>query len=164
MIKSKLTFLIMINSVMNVREELVKIWPIALGIARKRTRNPEMAEDVVMEAFAKILAANTTFEDEKHLRLYMGRTVKNVIIDNYRKDKLYSHTEVPDVADPFPGGSTYELQQIFEKLSKDCQEILELFGLGHSYKKIAKKLEIPIGTVMSRMARCRKNFTILYNG
>ena len=149
---------------MNVREELVKIWPQAHGFALKKTRDPDIAEDVVMEAFAKIIALDRTFDNKKHLLGYMILTVRSTVVDYYRKNNRYSDEEVPDVADPFPGGSTYELQQIFEKLSKDCREILELFGLGHNYKKIAKKLEIPIGTVMSRMARCRKNLTILYNG
>jgi DNA-directed RNA polymerase specialized sigma24 family protein len=40
-------------------------------------------------------------------------------------------------------------------LGSKCKEILVLFGIGSSYKEIASLLDVKIGTVMSRMARCR---------
>ena len=54
--------------------------------------------------------------------------------------------------------SSLERRDLVRALSatgKDCLEILTLFGVGSSYKEISEQLDTAIGTVMSRMARCR---------
>jgi DNA-directed RNA polymerase specialized sigma24 family protein len=47
-------------------------------------------------------------------------------------------------------------------MGKTCQDILLLAGNEYTYKEMAEELLIPIGTVMSRLSRCRKQFRKMY--
>lgn len=143
---------------MDLREELVDLYPKLERFALSRTRDQAVAEDCAMEAVTKILAANPEFESRSHLTGYAITTVKRQIIDRGRAAARFSDEEVPDIEDASSAASTIAVTQALEKLGEDCQKILELFGLGFKYKEISENLNIAMGTVMSRMARCRSEF------
>jgi len=58
--------------------------------------------------------------------------------------------------------SKKRIYSTLQKMDKKCQDILLLLGREYPYKEIAKQLSIPIGTVMSRLSRCRSQFKKLY--
>ena len=143
---------------MDLREELVNLYPKLENYAFSQTRDRSAAEDCAMESITKILSANPEFESQSHLTGYAITTVKRQIIDRSRVASRISGEEIPDVEDTSPSGSIMDVTRALEKLGGECQKILELFGTGHKYKEIGDKLNIAIGTVMSRMARCRSEF------
>ncbi len=56
-----------------------------------------------------------------------------------------------------------KVNSTLQKMGKTCQDILLLAGNEYTYKEMAEELLIPIGTVMSRLSRCRKQFRKMYS-
>ena len=155
---------------MELGDTLVKLYPKLLRYALSLTRNKETAEDLVMDVVTRLLERADQFEDDMNIESYAIRSVKNRFIDNrrYQIRMVTESSMSSDEANFFDGiaderaelatTSTLERRDLARALSAtgtDCLEILTLFGVGSSYKEIAEHLDKAIGTVMSRMARCR---------
>ena len=155
---------------MELGDTLVKLYPKLLRYALSLTRNKESAEDLVMDVVTRLLERADQFEDDMNIESYAIRSVKNRFIDNrrYQIRMVTESSMSSDEANFFDGiaderaelatTSTLERRDLARALSAtgtDCLEILTLFGVGSSYKEIAEHLDKAIGTVMSRMARCR---------
>jgi RNA polymerase sigma-70 factor (ECF subfamily) len=149
--------------------------------ALRLTRNPSDAEDLVQETYLKAYRAFGTFEAGTNLRAWLYRILTNTFINTYRaKKRRPDETELDEVEDLYLyrrlGGleaasasrsAEDELVDWFsEQEVKDAVEALpEQFRMavlladveGFSYKEIASILDIPIGTVMSRLHRGRKS-------
>jgi len=153
--------------------------PQLYSAALRMTRNPADAEDLVQETFLKAYRAYHTFEEGTNLRAWLYRILTNTFINKYRRDRRRpSEVELGDVEDAYlyrrigaetgEGGRSAEdhvLEGLVEGDIKNAiEELPEAFRLpviladieGFSYKEIADILDIPIGTVMSRLHRGRK--------
>jgi RNA polymerase sigma-70 factor (ECF subfamily) len=148
--------------------------------ALRMTRNPADAEDLVQETYLKAYRGFGGFEQGTNLKAWLYRILTNTFINSYRaKKRRPDETELEEVEDLYLyrrlGGleaatvgrsAEDELMDWFtEDEVKDAVEALpEQFRLavlladveGFSYKEIAEILDIPIGTVMSRLHRGRK--------
>lgn len=144
----------------------------------RMTRNGADAEDLVQETYLRAYRSYATFTDGTNLRAWLFRILTNTFINSYRaKQRRVQETELNDVEDLYlyrhiSGGdlaSRSAEDTLFELFTddevKDALEALpESFRLpvlladveDFSYKEIAEMLEIPIGTVMSRLHRGRK--------
>jgi RNA polymerase sigma-70 factor (ECF subfamily) len=148
--------------------------------ALRLTRNPSDAEDLVQETYLKAYRGFGGFQEGTNLRAWLYRILTNTFINTYRsKKRRPDETELDDVEDLYLyrklGGleaatvgrsAEDELMDWFTDAEvKDAVEALpEQFRMavlladveGFSYKEIAEILDIPIGTVMSRLHRGRK--------
>jgi RNA polymerase sigma-70 factor (ECF subfamily) len=148
--------------------------------AMRMTRNPADAEDLVQETYLKAYRAYHTFTEGTNLKAWLYRILTNTYINKYRKDSrrpnevdlgtvedLYLYRRIGSEASVEASRTTEErvLDGLVESDIKEAVEDLpETFRLpvlladleGFSYKEIAKILDIPIGTVMSRLHRGRK--------
>jgi RNA polymerase sigma-70 factor, ECF subfamily len=148
--------------------------------ALRMTRNPADAEDLVQETYLKAYRAFATFQEGTNLKAWLYKILTNTFINSYRsKKRRPEQTELDDVEDLYlyrrlggleaalAGRSAEEevMEHFTESDVKDAVESLpEQFRLavlladveGFSYKEIAEILDIPIGTVMSRLHRGRK--------
>ena len=148
--------------------------------ALRMTRNAADAEDLVQETYLKAYRAYDRFEAGTNLKAWMYRILTNTYINSYRKkQRRPDETELDDVEDLYlyrrVGGlegsilgrsAEDELMDLFgEAEVKDALESLpDHYRLpvlladveGFAYKEIAEILDIPIGTVMSRLHRGRK--------
>lgn len=148
--------------------------------AMRMTRNPADAEDLVQETFVRAYRGFPSFQDGTNLRAWLYRILTNTFINTYRaKQRRPEQTDLDDVEDLYLykrlGGleaaslgrsAEDELMDMFTETEvKDAIEALpEQFRMavlladveGFSYKEIAEILDIPIGTVMSRLHRGRK--------
>lgn len=149
---------------MDLRQELLIIYPKLLKFAIARTRDGDFGEELVLETCKRILEKEKSLDDDVNLTAYGITVIKNLIYDRGRVSQRESDDEVPEIADRATPGDRYEIQQALEQLGEDCQKILEFFGLGYSYKEISKLLDLKIGTVMSRMSRCRSQFQLALEG
>jgi RNA polymerase sigma-70 factor (ECF subfamily) len=148
--------------------------------ALRMTRNPADAEDLVQETYLKAYRAFNTFQEGTNLKAWLYKILTNTFINSYRsKKRRPEQTELDDVEDLYlyrrlggleaatAGRSAEEqvLEHFTEADVKTAVESLpEQFRMavlladveGFSYKEIAEILDVPIGTVMSRLHRGRK--------
>ena len=148
--------------------------------ALRMTRNPADAEDLVQETYLKAYRAFGTFKEGTNLKAWLYRILTNTYINSYRaRRRRPEQTDLDEVEDLYlyrrlggleaanAGRSAEEqvLEHFTEGDVKDAVEALpEQFRMavlladveGFSYREIADILDVPIGTVMSRLHRGRK--------
>jgi len=147
------------------------------GAALRMTKNPESAEDLVQETFAKAFMSFHQFTEGTNLRAWLYRILTTTFINIYRKEQrqpLISDGEIEEwqiaeaathTSDQGKSAEVEALEQLPDSDIKIAlQELPEEFRLavyfadveGFSYKEVAEILGIPPGTVMSRLHRGRK--------
>ena len=146
--------------------------------ALRLTRNTADAEDLVQEAYLRAYRGYESFSEGTNLRAWLFRILTNAHINRYRsKKRRVEETEFDDVEDFYlyrklhdPGAlgrsAEDELMGLFgegevvaavEALPEAYRVAVLLADVeGFAYKEIAEILDIPIGTVMSRLHRGRK--------
>nr|WP_304608291.1 sigma-70 family RNA polymerase sigma factor [Iamia sp. SCSIO 61187] len=147
--------------------------------ALRMTRNPSDAEDLVQETYLKAYRGYGGFTEGTNLKAWLYRILTNTYINIYRaKQRRPDETELDESEDPYLyqrlGGleaaqvgrsAEDELMDWFTEaeIKTAVEELPEQFRMavlladveGFSYKEIAEILDIPIGTVMSRLHRGR---------
>jgi RNA polymerase sigma-70 factor, ECF subfamily len=148
--------------------------------ALRMTRNPSDAEDLVQETYLKGYRGFGGFEQGTNLKAWLFRILTNTFINQYRaKQRRPDETELDDVEDfvlyKRLGGleavqasrsAEDELMDLFSEteVKEALEDLPDAFRMaviladieGFSYKEIAEILDVPIGTVMSRLHRGRK--------
>jgi len=159
-------------------EDTEALMPALYSHAMRLTRNPADAEDLVQETYLKAFRGYESFKPGTNLRAWMFRILTNSQINRYRaKQRRPEETELDDVGDMYlyrklasPGqlgrSAEDELMDLFseaevvaalDSLSENYRAAVLLADVeGFAYKEIAEMLDIPIGTVMSRLHRGRK--------
>lgn len=142
-------------------------------VARRLTRNQDQAADLVQETFLRALRGRDTFDFQEHgIRPWLVRIMQNLHFSRSDREKRQpvSLENAPleaagkegsrETSAPSPvgwDGMDERLVRALHDLPGDYQSVLLLWAVEEfSYKEIAESLEIPIGTVMSRLYRARQ--------
>jgi RNA polymerase sigma-70 factor, ECF subfamily len=149
-----------------VRSQMVKILPRLRQFARSLMGDADSSEDLVQETYARALAHLDQWQPGMRLDSWMVRIAQNLWTDNRRTER--SHGEIVDIEVigdllSLDGLVIAENRIVLEKLTKeiaqltlDQRNVISLVcGFGMSYKETGKMLNLPEGTVMSRLARAR---------
>jgi RNA polymerase sigma factor (sigma-70 family) len=146
----------------------------AYNLARWLTRNEHDAEDIVQEAFLRAFRSFGTFEGGRDARAWLLTIVRNSCHTWYRQTRSHETSVEWDI-DSQPATATWSdpeailvknansklIRQAMDQLPFEYREILILRELEElSYKEISQIVEIPLGTVMSRLSRARKELYI----
>ena len=130
-------------------------------------RNREDALDVAQEATLRVLGSLSRFDADRPLRPWLLRITRNLVHDRWRRSR--NRTDVPlseeilaepDSVDPEKRLERLERQRLVWRelaaLPEDAREIVVLRDYRDlSYAEIAEVLDVPLGTVMSRLHRAR---------
>jgi RNA polymerase sigma-70 factor, ECF subfamily len=161
-------------------DQTMELMPSLYAAAMRMTRNPADAEDLVQETYLRAYRGFGGFEQGTNLKAWLYRILTNTYINTYRaKKRRPEETELDEVEDLYLyrriGGleaamagrsaedelldrfTDVEVKQAIEALPENFRMAVLLADVeGFSYKEIAEILDIPIGTVMSRLHRGRK--------
>jgi RNA polymerase sigma-70 factor (ECF subfamily) len=158
--------------------DVLPLLPSLYGAAMRMTRNPTDAEDLVQDTYLRAYRGFSGFKEGTNLKAWLYRILTNNFINTYRKRQREPQTvDGPEDMDEWYlydrlGGRSVEasaenevLDQIpdadvkaaLESLSENFRLAVLLADVeGFSYKEIAEIMDVPIGTVMSRLHRGRK--------
>lgn len=145
-------------------EQFRELQPAAHRFARSILHQASDAEDSVHNAVVKALAAFEGYDPSRPFKAWFFKILKNCCLDRLRQRKreehrLYQATPVSDQADTTSVVIAEEVQRSLAKLSAIHQEILRLrYYDDMSYRDMADYLDIPNGTVMSRLHAARLAF------
>lgn len=121
-------------------------------------KNKSDAEDVVQNAFMKLLKTDTEFVDDEHIRKWLVKVAVNEC-KNISKSFWYRNITSFDELDKEPEYTQSDEKELFEevmKLPKKYSVVLHLYYYeGYSVKEIAQTLEISESNVQTRLMRAR---------
>lgn len=150
------------------KRELLETIPPLRRFCFSLTGSYAEADDLLQMTLERALEKWQSFEAGTELQRWLYRVCRNIWIDEVRSNKRRGSSEsldeLEDFEDPASGEDPIissvtvdEVAQAMESLSESQRTILYLVGVdGCSYKEAAELLDLPIGTVMSRLARARK--------
>ena len=156
-------------------EEALALADQVYSVARHLAGSREEAEDLVQETYARAFRSWRSFQPGTNLRAWLLRILTNLNIDRGRRQQRAPHMQALEANDYFlydklaqNDGATDE-ERVVERLSQDdivsalsavphdFRDVIVLVDIGDfSYQDAAQILDIPIGTVMSRLHRGRR--------
>lgn len=117
------------------------------------------AEDVFQEVFARVYARLDSLRSDEAIRPWIGQLARRLCLD-----KIAAEQRLQPVAEVVPAGIEASLADIDEafavrealtRLSEPCREMLDrFFARDESYRTIGEELQLPAGTIASRISRC----------
>jgi len=127
-------------------------------VVRVYRLEPHDAEDVFQEVFVRVFERLETLRDGEALRPWIAQTARNCAVDALRR----AGREVPvgDLPEAGDDGlarldDALTVHGALDRLSPECHEILDrFFCRDESYRTIGSELDLPAGTIASRIARC----------
>jgi RNA polymerase sigma-70 factor (ECF subfamily) len=161
-------------------DQAMQHMPALYTAALRITRNPADAEDLVQETFLKAYRAFDRYEQGTNLKAWLYKILTNTFINSYRAAKRRPEkADVEDVEDLYlyhrldnlltAGTGRSAEDEFFARITDDdvkqaIESLPEAFRIavlladveGFSYKEIAEIVDVPIGTVMSRIHRGRR--------
>ncbi len=121
--------------------------------------NPSDADDIVQEAFMRILRVDVPAADEEHLRRYLYRVASNLIVDRWRRRKFEQGAEMmQEPASPRPRyDEDADVAKIFSELKPRDRALLWLaYVEGESHEEIASSLGVGRRGVKVMLFRARR--------
>ena len=167
------------NGGWNFEAEVLPFVDSLYSTAYRMSRNRQDAEDLLQETYLRAYKYYDKFQEGTNFKAWLFKILKNTFINRYRKrqrqplknsfDEIEGAFESKLLESPLTargatpeeelmiGALDQDVQQALEALPEDYRTAVELADLeGLSYREIADRLGIPLGTVMSRLYRGRR--------
>lgn len=145
--------------------------------ALQLTNNHEDAEDLLQDTFTKAITYRSKFKEQTNLKAWLYTIMKNTFINNYRRavkaNTIFDNTDDSyflntskgtEGTNPSSKLAVKEMWMAVEELEDDYRIPFMKHFEGFKYKEIAEELDLPIGTVKSRIFLARKKLMDQLNG
>jgi len=154
--------------------DLIKMQEQLFYYALQLTDDREDALDLVQETSFKALKNRNRLHNNDHIRAWLYTILKNTYINYLRSSHYRQLTRDSDELNNYPAQSNGMYESPYEKLEKkELYEVIQMlpdayekpiimFLSGYSYKEIAERMNIPIGTVKSRIHLGKKQIHKVY--
>jgi RNA polymerase sigma-70 factor, ECF subfamily len=160
---------------MDIRNQLMEHVPRLRRYARALLNHRELADDLVQDTLERALSRAKMFEDGTDLRAWLFTIMHNVFVNQVRKasaravhmsiEDEVDHAELAVFSTPLRSLEVRDLDYALQRLPDEQREVVLLVGLEDmSYAEVAAALNIPLGTVMSRLSRGRERLRALMAG
>ena len=157
-------------------EIALKQYDMLFNLSYKLTRQRAAAEDLVQETYLRAFKFQLGFEMKEYgIKPWLLRILKNVHATNYRRQQTQPKCAAGVELDGIISGKTWDeidsvtafnnevddkMATAIERLPEELRRVIHFRAFhGYSYRKIAGLMKIPVGTVMSRLHRCRKRLS-----
>ncbi len=137
-----------------------------LGIAMRYAHSKDEAEDILQDAFCKILMKIKQYKGSGSFEGWMKRIIVNTAITNYKKNlKHYYHSDVSEISDSFVKQDQFgdhefqmsELLNVINALPEGYKMVFNLYAIeGYKHREIAEMLGIEESTSKSQFSRARR--------
>lgn len=151
------------------KQRLLSLQTNMLNFAYALTSNRDDAYDLVQDTSLKVLANEDKFQDNTNFRGWVLTIMRNLFINKYRasvraavvvdrSDDLYQINMSQDSGLESPEGalSVKEIDGALRQLDPDVGTPFHLYLQGYKYKEIAEQMDLPLGTIKSRIFVARK--------
>lgn len=145
-----------------IENYLARLYRYAFSLAREE----ELAKDLVQQCAVKSLSARSAPRDESAYRAWLFVILRNAFLDHVRRDRvadafLEQEPETAPTMEYWDGDerliNILNVKQAMDRLRPGDREIIGLVDMaGLSYAEASRVLDIPAGTVMSRISRARR--------
>lgn len=151
------------------RERLMGLQSNLLNFAYQLTTSREAAQDLVQDTTLKVLDNESKYVDNVNFKGWVFTIMRNTFINNYRR-QVRNATVVDNTQDLYhlnlsqesgldtPDGTVAakEISKAINSFSDEYREPFTLFIAGYKYNEIAEKMNLPLGTVKSRIFFARR--------
>ena len=151
------------------QQKLVGLQENMLNFALMLTADRDDAQDLLQDTTLKVLNNQEKFVDNVNFKGWVLTVMRNIFINNYHKvvrtqtivdssADLYNLNVTSDSGFDSPD-SSYQIQEIskaIEQLNDDLRVPVSMFVTGYKYHEIAEKLDLPLGTIKSRIFFARQ--------
>lgn len=153
----------------NFQDKVIGLQANLLNFAYQLTSNREEAEDLLQDTTLKALDNQDKYVDNVNFKGWIFTIMRNLFINNYRQtvrkatvidqtEDLYHLNISQDSGLSTPEGSyaVKEISTVMNSFSAELREPFNMFVAGYKYNEISEKLNLPLGTVKSRIFMARK--------
>jgi RNA polymerase sigma-70 factor (ECF subfamily) len=154
-------------STIEFNEALVGMEDNLKSFALSFTKNKDDAKDLTQETMLKAITYRNYYTPQTNFKAWVFTIMRNIFINQYRRKvksrtifdqskDLYVLNSADSSGSPINALLEKEVNTQIDKLGEDYKEPFEMHFKGFKYKEIASELDIPIGTVKSRIFIARK--------
>lgn len=153
----------------NFKQRLVALQGNMMNFAFQLTANREEASDLLQDTTLKVLDNEAKYVDNVNFKGWVFTIMRNIFINNYRRqvrcatvidktEDLYHLNISQESGFENPEGSlsTKEITKVINSFSDEYRQPFTLYVAGYKYSEIAEKMNLPLGTVKSRIFFARK--------
>ena len=151
------------------QKDLLGVQDDLLRFAYKLTSDREEANDLLQETSLKALDNEDKYMPDTNFKGWMYTIMRNIFINNYRKSlrevdmtdstyNLYAQT-MTEGEDGNRFETIYDLKELYKVINAVPEELKKpflMFVAGFKYREIAEKMDLPVGTIKSRLFLIRK--------
>lgn len=162
------------NATANFQSRLTALQANMMNFALMLTSSRDDASDLVQDTMLKALANAEKFAENTNFKGWVFTIMRNIFINNYRR-QVRSATVVDTTEDLYhlnlsqesglstPEGSfaAKEISQAIKEFSDEYRVPFSMYVAGYKYSEIAEKMDLPLGTVKSRIFFARKRLQAL---